>query len=118
MSVRVPKPGARCLASANPTGVPSSSSATNAISEAMISRTSASSFSLVGRPLVGRRRDLVIECPPELGDGVEILGDGAANDHPAILAAVSRYCADRFWNGAKRSPLARTSGIDSERPSA
>ncbi len=73
---------------------------------------------LVGRPLVGRRRDLVIECPPKLGDGVEILGDGAADDHPAILAAVSRYCADRFWNGAKRSPMARTSGIESERPSA
>ncbi len=42
----------------------------------------------------------------------------ASEVHPVILAPMSRYWADRFWNGAKRSPIARTSWIDGERPSA
>ena len=54
-SVSVPNPGARRRASAKPTGVPSSS-ATNAISDAMISRTSPSSCSTSAGPR-GWRRD-------------------------------------------------------------
>ena len=54
-------------------GVPSSSSATNAISEAMISRDLGELLLLVRRAFVGGRRDLVVELPPEIGDRVEVL---------------------------------------------
>ncbi len=72
----------------------------------------------VVRTLVRRRRHLVVELPPELRDRVVVVGRRAANVHPSILAPASRYCADRFWKGTKRSPIARTSGMVRERSSA
>ena len=84
----------------------------------MISAISAQLLVDVRRPLVRRRRDLVVELAPELGERLVVLGDGAADVHPTILAPTSRNCADRFSKGAKRSPMTRTSSIDNERPSA
>jgi hypothetical protein len=73
---------------------------------------------LIGRPLVNRRRDLVIELAPHLRHGVEVGWACAPDVHPVILAPASRKFADRFWKGANRSPMVRTSVIDRERPSA
>ena len=72
----------------------------------------------VGRPCVHRWRQLVIELLPETGDLLEVVRRRASDVHPCILAPASRNCADRFWKGAKRSPMRRTSSIESGRPSA
>ena len=72
---------------------------------------------LVGGAFVSGRRDLVVELTPQIRDRVEVLWKCSTNRHPTILAPMSKNWADRFWNGAKRSPMERTSPIDGERPS-
>ena len=113
----VPSVGVRRLASANPTEI-----VVVLGDEGDLGREDLGHLGelllLVRRPLVDRRRHLVVEVSPERRDRLVVLRSSAAHVHPVILAPASRNWADRFSNGAKRSPIARTSSMDKGRPAA
>ena len=73
----------------------------------------------VVRPLVRRRRDLVVELPPELRERVVVVGRRAADVHPSEPRAHEQELRGQVLErGEALAHASRTSGIVSGRPSA